>query len=59
MLLTLFGLAYFGVSGNKGGGIFGLDGVRVPFLFGNDLPMSDLPYSKGFMKFECPEMFDF
>ena len=43
--------------------IFGLGGVRVPILFGNYLPRNDLPYSKGFMKFGCPEpskkMFDF
>ena len=36
---------------------------RVPILFGNDLPRKDLSYSKGFMKFGCPEpsekMFDF
>jgi len=35
--------------------IFGLGGLRVPILFGNDLRGGDLPYSKGFMKFECPE----
>ena len=43
--------------------IFGLVGVRVPIFFGNDLARNDLPYSKGFMKFGCPEpskkMFDF
>ena len=43
--------------------ILGLGGVRVPILFGNDLPRNDLPYSKGFMKFGCLEpskiMFDF
>ena len=43
--------------------IFGLGGVRVPILFGNYFPRSDLPYSKGFMKLACPEpskkMFDF
>ena len=43
--------------------IFGLGRVRVPILFGNDLPRSDLPYTKGFMKFGCPEpskkVFDF
>ena len=22
-------------------------------FFGNDLPMNDLPYSKGFIKFDC------
>ena len=49
-VLTLFGPAYFDVSG-----IFGLGRVRVPLLFGNDLPRSDLPYTKGFMKFGCPE----
>ena len=35
--------------------IFGLGGVRVPIFFGNDLARNDLPYSKGFMKFGCPE----
>ena len=35
--------------------IFGLGGVRVPILFGNDLPRNDLTYSKGFMKFGCQE----
>ena len=35
--------------------IFGLGRVRVPILFGNDLPGSDLPYTKGFMKFGCLE----
>ena len=42
--LTLFGPAFLGVSGIQGGGhivpplnIFGLGGVRVPILFGNDL----------------------
>ena len=43
--------------------ILELGGVRVPILFGNDLPRSDLPYTKGFMKFGCPEpskkVFDF
>ena len=43
--------------------IFGLGRVRVPILFGNYLPRSYLPYTKGFMKFGCPEpskkMFDF
>ena len=34
--------------------IFGLVGVRVKILVGNDLPRNDLPYSKGFMWFECP-----
>ena len=42
---------------------FGVGWVRVPILFGNDLPMNDWPYSKGFMKFGCLEpsksMFDF
>ena len=33
--------------------IFGLVGVRVPILFGNDLPWS--AYSNGFVKFGCPE----
>ena len=28
---------------------------RVPILFGNDSPRSDLSYTKGFMKFGCPE----
>ena len=55
--LTLFVLAYFDVSGTGGGhivpplNIFGLGGVRVPILFGNDLLWNDLLYSKGFMKF--------
>ena len=43
--------------------IFGLGRVRVPILFGNYFPRSDLPYTKGFMKFGCPEpskkVFDF
>ena len=43
--------------------IFGLGRVRVPIRFGNDLPRIDLPYTKGFMKFGCPEpyrkLFDF
>ena len=43
--------------------VFGLGGVRVPIFFENDLPRNDLPYTKGFMKFWCPEpskkMFDF
>ena len=45
--LTLFGPAYFGISGTLGGhivpplSILGLGGVRVPILFGNDLPMND------------------
>ena len=43
--------------------IFGLGRVRVPILFGNYLPRSYLPYTKGFMKFGCPEpskkVFDF
>ena len=34
ILLTLFGLAYFGVSGT-----FRLGGVWVPILFENDLPL--------------------
>ena len=68
-ILTLFVPAYFDVSGTRGGhivpplNIFGLGRVRVPILFGNDLPRSDLPYTKGFMKFGCPEpskkVFDF
>ena len=55
--LTLFGPAYFGVSGIRRGAhcaplnIFGLGGVRVQFFFENDLPRNDLPYTKGFMKF--------
>ena len=65
--LTLFGQAYFYVSGTGGGGgalnIFGLGRVRVPILFGNYFPRSDLPYTKGFMKFGCPQpsktVFDF
>ena len=39
----------------QGSKIFGLGGVRVKILFENELPGSDLPYSKGFMKFRCPE----
>ena len=43
--------------------ILGLGGVRVPILFGNDLPMNDRPFPKGFRKFKCLEpskiMFDF
>ena len=59
--LTLFGPAYFGVSTIWGGhivpplNIFGLGRVRVPIFFGNYFPRSDLPYTKGFMKFGCPE----
>ena len=41
--LTLFGLAYFG--NQPALNFFRLVGVRVPILFGNDLPGSDLPYS--------------
>ena len=51
--LTLFGPAYFDVSGIRGGGgqfgpplnIFGLGRVRVPNLVGNYFPRSDLPYT--------------
>ena len=43
--------------------IFGLGRVRVQILFGNYLPRSYLPYTKGFIKFGCPEpskkVFDF
>ena len=57
--LTLFPPAYWSISKNRRGGgahcaplnIFGLGGVRVPILVGNDLPRHDLPCSKGFMKF--------
>ena len=35
--------------------ILGLGGFRVPILFGIDLMWNDLPYSKGFMRFGCPE----
>ena len=35
--------------------MFGLGGVRAPILFENDLSLSDLSYSKGFMNFGCPE----
>ena len=28
-----------------------LSGIRIPILFGCDLSLSDLPHSKGFMKF--------
>ena len=59
--LTLLGPAYLSVS--KDLCILGLVCVRVPILFGNDLPMNDWPISKGFMKFGCLEpstiMFDF
>ena len=47
LILTLFTPAYFGISGTRGGlivpplSILGLGGVRVPILFGNDLPMND------------------
>ena len=46
-ILNLFTPAYFGISGTTGGhivpplSILGLGGVRVPILFGNDLPMND------------------
>ena len=59
--LTLFAPAYFYVSGTRRGhivpplNIFGLGRVRVPILLGNYLPRSYLPYTKGFMKFGCPE----
>ena len=60
--LTLFGLAYFGVSGIYLN-IFRLGGWGFQFFFGNNLPRNDLPYSKGFMKVGCPDpskkMFDF
>ena len=69
LMLALFAPAYFNVSGTRGGhivpplNIFGLGRVRVPILFGNYLPRSYLPYTKGFMKFGCPEpskkVFDF
>ena len=42
--LTLFALAFLSIS--KDGGVW------VPILFGNDLLLNDLPYSKGFMKFK-------
>ena len=32
-----------------------LGGAWVPILVGNDLPMHDFPYSKGFVKFGCQE----
>ena len=57
ILLTLFVPAYFDVSGTRGGhivpplNIFGFGRVRVPILFGNYLPRSYLPYTKGLMKF--------
>ena len=44
--LTLFGPAPLN--------IFGLGRVRVPILFGDDLSMSDLPYTKGFMDAQNP-----
>ena len=34
---------------------FGLGGVRVPIIFGNDLLWNDLPYLKGFVKVGCLE----
>ena len=46
-MLTLFTPAYFDILGTGGGhivpplSILGLGGVRVPNLFGNDLPMND------------------
>ena len=62
MCLTLFGPAYFGVSGIPLN-IFGLCGIRVPILVGNGLPRHDLPHSEVFMKFGChkpsKKMFDF
>ena len=42
--LTLFALAFLSISKDRG--------VWVPNLFGNDLLLNDLPYSKGFMKFK-------
>ena len=34
----------------------GLGVVRVPILFGNDLLWNDVPFTKGFMKFEYLEL---
>ena len=45
--LTLFAPAYLSISKDRGGhivpplSILGLGGVRVPILFGHDLPMND------------------
>ena len=66
--LTLLGPAFSSISKDGGAhsapiNIFGLNGVRVPILFGNDFLWNDSPYSKGFMNFGCLEpskiMFDF
>ena len=63
-LLTLFWPSLFWCIRDLGGrahcappplNIFGFGWVRVPILFGNDLLRNDLPYSKGFIKFGCPE----
>ena len=35
--------------------VFGWVRLGFQFFFGKHLPMSDLPYSKGFMKFACRE----
>ena len=59
--LTLLGPAYLSIS--KDLNMLGLGWVRVPILFGNNFLWNDLPYSKGFMNFGCPEpskiLFDF
>ena len=42
--------------------IFGLGGIRVPILFGNNLPESDWPFSKDSWSLDAqnpPKMFDF
>ena len=54
--LTLFAPAYLSISSNRGGAhcappLY----LGVGWSFGNYLAGSDLLYSKGFMKFRCPE----
>ena len=44
LTLTLLGLAYLSTSKDLGN-----------YFLRNDLLSNDLPYSKGFMKFGCPE----
>ena len=56
----LFAPAYLSVSKDRGGhicplSILGLVWVRIPILFGKDLPGSYLPYWDWFMKFGWPE----
>ena len=52
-VLILFALAYLHPLCIEGW--FGLDWVRVQNLFGKNLSRNDKQYSKGFMKFGCPE----